>query len=158
MLLISPQQSWDVESDALQQNISTCSNIYEPCIKLTPEHHRATADCGQKHAAAVKGLMYPWGLPVMKASDVWLPSAAPNEISRKPRPLAAACSRDSRSGLLILLMPFILQCQRRANEGLPLLPTNPSTHSLTHSSSAHTPIPPLSPWSSLAGVCIYALN
>lgn len=50
----------------------------------------------------------------------------------KPRPLAAVCSRDSRSGLLILLMPFILQCQHQANEGLPLLPTNPSTYSFSH--------------------------
>lgn len=61
MLLISPQQSLDVKRDALQQNISTCSNIYETCIKLTPEHDRAATDCGQKHAAAMEGLslMYP---------------------------------------------------------------------------------------------------
>lgn len=60
------------------------------------------------------------------------------KLAVKPSPLAAVCSKDSRSDLLILLMPFILRCQHQADEGLPLLPTNPSTHSLTHSSSAHT--------------------
>lgn len=73
------------------------------------------------------------------------------KLAIKLSPLAAVCSRDSRSDLLILLMRFILWSQHHTAEWGVTAAHRP-LYSFPHSVILCTQtLSPLSPWSSLAG-------